>query len=99
MDALSIAASGIRSAEVRMSASAHNVANVATETVRPLRTTQVDQREGGSLAWSHQTPEPEPVDLAREAIEQIQASVQLRASARVFTTVAQTHGTLLDLFA
>jgi hypothetical protein len=59
----------------------------------------VDVAGGGAVAGSAQTPAPEPVDLAHEVVEQILASVQLRASARVFATAADLRGSLVDLLA
>ena len=100
MGALDIAVTGMASAEVRLAASAHNVANLVTENVRPLRTTQVSVEPGaGSVAFAQQTALPEPVDYAQEFVQQVLASLQYRASARVVATDAAMRGSLLDLFA
>jgi flagellar basal body rod protein FlgG len=99
MDPLAVAATGIRSAEVRLAASAHNVANLNTPSFRPLRVHQSALEGGGSVARAQQAPLPEDVDLAREFVAQIQASLQLRGSLRVFAAATETRGSLLDLLA
>lgn len=99
MDPLTIAASGMRSAELRLAASAHNVANFTTPAFRPLRATQTSVEAGGSVATVRQSPVPEEVDLAREFVDQILASVQYTASLRVISAVSETRGALVDLFA
>ena len=99
MDPLAIAASGIRSAELRLAASAHNVANLGTPSFRPLRADQVSVAGGGSAARVQQEPTPREVDFAREVVEQMRASFQLNASLRVYATVSETRGHLLDLLA
>ena len=99
MDALAIAASGIRSAALRHAASAHNVANLATPSFRPLRTTQVSIEHGGSVAHARQTPTAEEVDLAREYVEQIRAALQFKGSLRVLALGSALRGSLIDLVA
>ena len=99
MGALRIAASGVRAAELRMAASAHNVANLTTPDFRPLRTVQRSSPAGGAVASSFQEPAPRPVELARELVDQMLAAAQLRASLRVFVVDAEVRGSLLDLFA
>ena len=97
MSALGIAASGMRSAELRLAVSAHNVANWTTPSFRPLRADQSSVAGGGSAVEVRQLADPEEVDLARELIDQILARVQFQASAGVFATAAEIRGTLLDL--
>ena len=99
MDALAIAASGMRSAELRLFASAHNTANFTTPSFRPLRTVQSTAPGGGSLAHLEQSPREAPVSLVREVAEQIRASTQFRASLRVFAVSADVRGSLVDLVA
>ncbi len=99
MDPLTVAASGMRSAELRLAASAHNVANLGTASFRPLRATQVSLASGGSAAQVRQERDPREVDLAREIVDQMTASLQFEASARVVDVAAKTRGTLLDLLA
>ena len=99
MGALSIAASGLRSAELRLAASAHNVANLTTPSFRPLRTIQTSLEGGGSSAQVRQEPRAREVDLAHEVVEQMLATYQFKASARTFAVVAETRGHLVDLLA
>ncbi|MFQ5698141.1 MAG: flagellar basal body rod protein [Myxococcota bacterium] len=95
----SIALSGISAAEVRLGASAHNVANLLTKDFRPLRSHQTAVAQGGTRAQVEQAPAPETVDLAGELVNQMTASLQARASMRVLGTDLGLIGSLLDLFA
>ena len=99
MDPLTIAVSGVRSAEVRLASSAHNVANLTTDSFRPLRTEQTSVAGGGSVARLRQETQPRPVELTHEILEQIRASLQFKASLRVFATTAEMRGQLVDLLA
>ncbi len=99
MDSLTIAASGLRSAELRMAASARNVANLNTPAFRPLRTHQVSLAGGGSAAQVTQEARPQEVDLAREFLEQIRAGFQYKASLRTYAAAAEMRGHLLDILA
>lgn len=99
MNPLAIAASGVRSAELRLAVSAHNVANVATCSFRPLRVTQASVDGGGTAARVHTDFSAQGVDLAREFVEQMRAGSQLRASLRLFETASETRGRLVDLLA
>ena len=99
MDPLSIAASGIRSASVRMSASAHNLANLTNGSFRPLRVDQISDEAGGSSARAIRAPAPEEVDVAREMIAQIQARTQFSGSLRVFAADDEMRGQLIDMTA
>ena len=100
MDALIIAATGMRSAERRLAASAHNVANLRTEDFHPLEVHQRDLPDGGgSEVLVRQEPQPREVDLIEETVEQLLASVQFRASFGAFQIAADVRGRLFDLFA
>jgi flagellar basal body rod protein FlgC len=99
MDANAIALSGIRSAELRMAASAHNVANLSTEPFRPLRVVQSALPGGGVTAHAEAVPIPEEVDLAAEVAAQIEARTQFIASLRALAANRELQGSLLDLFA
>ncbi len=97
MDPLTIALSGMRSAELRLATSAHNVANLGTSSFRPLRATQTSLAGGGSTVQVSQEPSPREVDLAREIVDQLTASFQYEASLRVIDVTAKTRGSLIDL--
>ena len=100
MDALLIAATGMRSAERRLAVSAHNVANLRTENFQPLEAHQRDLPDGaGSEVLVSQSPQPLDVDLIQETVEQLLASVQFRASAGAFQIAADARGRLFDMFA
>ena len=107
MDALATAASGMRSAQVRLAASAHNVANLGTTSFRPLRVAQSSLDTGGSTAQLQQGEgqqgevgaDSAGVDLTREVVEQIRAGVQFEASARAFAVATEVRGRLFDIFA
>ena len=99
MDPLAVAASGMRSAELRLAASAHNVANLTTPSFRPLRVSQASVAGGGSVASLDQEAAAREVDLARELVEQSRASLQFGASLRVMSVASETRGRLVDLFA
>lgn len=99
MDSLAIAASGLRSAEVRLAASAHNVANLNTSSFRPVRAIQTSVKAGGSVAHMRQGSRVQEVDLAREFVEQSRASLQFKSSARVASVASKTTARLIDLLA
>lgn len=98
-DTLSIARSGMQSAQVRLRNSAHNVANVVTQDFKNHRTVQMTQAGGGSRASTRIDSEPREVSLTNEFVEQSLASFQFKASARVVQTDLDLKGSLLDAFA
>ena len=97
MNALAIGLSGLQSAEVRLAASAHNVANLTTEGFRPVRTIQEEGATGGSTARIAQVRRPAEVDLVHEAVERSRASLQYTASLRLITVDTDLRGQLADL--
>lgn len=99
MDTLGIALSGMRSAGTRVAVSAHNVANLLTDGFRPQRVVQTAQAAGGSQAAVATAPAPEPVELDREIVGQIEAKAQFKASARVLEIGLELRGSLLDILA
>ncbi len=99
MDTLSVALSGLQSADLRLDASAHNVANLTTEEVRPLRVVQEERLGGGSVARIDRAASPRPVDRLHEAVEQIRARSQYIASLRVLAVEDDLRGQLTDILA
>ena len=99
MSTLGIAMSGMHTAEVRLAASAHNVANLTNEDVRPVRTVQSDIAGGGSTARIERAESPALVDLARETVELSRARLQYTASLRLVAVEADLRGQLADLLA
>jgi len=98
MDVAAIALSGIQSAEQRMAASAHNVANLGSESFRPLRVAQSALPGGGVVARIESVEIPEDVDIPSEVAAQIQARTQFIASLRALAANRELQGSLLDLF-
>ena len=92
------ALSGISSAFARRNVVAHNVANLLTEEVRPLRAQQIERQGGGSRVEVERSETPRQVDLARELVDGEVASVQAKASLRVLDTELDLVGSLLDTF-
>jgi flagellar basal body rod protein FlgG len=99
IDAVSAGLSGLRAAEIRQRNSAHNVANLQTSGFRNHRTQQVERDDGGVEATTQIDPEPRPVNLVNEFIEQKLASIQSESSARVINTALENKRGLLDILA
>ena len=99
LDTVSIGLSGIAAGITRQRNSAHNVANSLTENFHNHRTQQVDERGGGTRAFTSVDADPKPVSYAREVVEQKLAEVQTLSSARVLKTSLDLRGSLLDILA
>ena len=99
MDTLSVALSGVHAADLRLDASAHNVANLTTDGVRPLQVTQEERPTGGSHARIDQAASPRPVERIHEAVEQLRASYQYKASLRVLAVEDDLRGQIANLVA
>ena len=97
MNTLAIGVSGLQSAEVRLAASAHNVANLTTEGFRPVRTVQEEVVTGGSRARTHQVRGSAEIDLVHETVERTRASLQYTASLRLIAVETDLRGQLADL--
>ena len=97
MNTLAIGVSGLHSAEVRLAASAHNLANLTTEGFRPVRTIQEEVVTGGSTARIDQVRGPVKVDLVHETAELARASLQYTASLRLIAVEFDLRGQLVDL--
>jgi flagellar basal-body rod protein FlgC len=109
----SIAASGMRAAELRLNVAAYNIANATTDqqvdastgvatTFQPLRVDQATTA-GGGVAATVRTQFPndalQGADLASEAIEVVTARYTFAANVGVMRSVAQLQKVLLDAFA
>lgn len=91
-----IAQSGLQAAQLRLSSSAHNVANLNT----PGFTRQQVQQQavpasGGVRAHTAQAPRA-GVGLEAEAVEQMSATYAFKANALVLRVSDEVAGTLLD---
>jgi flagellar hook protein FlgE len=110
ISALAAGYSGIHSALVRQTGSAHNLANLLTEAYRPYRTLQTEAQGGGSVArlirpghgsfaqGNVTAPSFPEVDIAYELVDQIRAGTQLRASVRAVQVQDDLLGTVIDAF-
>ncbi len=97
MDVLGVAASGLSTAELRLDAAAHNVANLQTEDFRPVRVVQTEVATGGSTARIDQAASPRPVEFVHEVVEQSRARLQYLASLRVLSAEHELRGQLTNL--
>ena len=96
MNALSsIALSGLGAAQLRLGASAHNIANTQTPGFRRQLVTQQSVPEGGVNASLTRAP-VEGDALAEDLVGQMSAGYQFIANLRVIQTQDKLLGTLLD---
>ena len=104
--------SGLRANQRRMNTSAHNVANVSTDEFSRHRVSaqerpsgEVDTRsdvvelseQGKEIARAVKGPQNN-VDLASEAVEQIEAREAFKSNARTLRTQDRLMQSLLDIF-
>jgi len=99
MSAIDSALSGLRAAEARVAKSAHNVANLRTPDVRPLRVVQTAAPGGGVQTRTRLGDVGEAVNLAHELVDQMLAATDFQASLRVLETDLEMRGSLLDILA
>lgn len=96
LKAMDRAVSGMRLAESKLHASAHNTANTLTEGFARVQADGVEAREGGvEVALSSRPPEEGP-DPVGEIIEQKVAAVTYRANLAVVKTAEEMLGEILD---
>ena len=93
------ASSGLQAAQLRLHASAHNIANMQTPAFRRQQVElQAAPEQGGVLAHSTQAPQPaDGVALEGEVVEQIAASYAFKANVLVLRTAQDMAGALLDV--
>lgn len=97
---LSTAVSGLNASAQRVSVSAFNVVNANTPDFSPLRVQSTTQGGGQGTPTGVKTEVTEgtgSVDLATEAVNQIQAAISYTANASLIQTADELAGTLLDL--
>ena len=99
MDTLSVALSGFQSADQRLDTAAHNVANLATDDVRPLEVVQQERSTGGSITRIDQAASPRPVEYIHEAVELLRASYQFKASLRMLAVDYDLRRQITDALA
>jgi flagellar hook-associated protein FlgK len=90
------ALSGLSAAQLRLDASAHNVANAQTPGFRRQQVVQQAQAAGGVQA-SVQTAELAGDDLATDLVQQKVALYSFKANLHVLQTEDEMLGSLLDV--
>ena len=91
----SIALSGMNTAQTRLNASAHNVANLSTEGFRRQEVVQTEQSGGGVSPSIRRSASTGPA-LEQDVVEQLQAKNSFLANLAVFKTSNKMAGVLLD---
>jgi flagellar basal body rod protein FlgB len=90
-----IAASGVSAAQLRVQASAHNLANLSTDGFRRQLAVQATERPMGVRASIGQATEPGAA-AAADLAALLQAKMDFMASLAVFRTGDRMAGSLLD---
>lgn len=94
----SIGSSGLQAAQLRLDASAHNVANMNTPGYRRQAVEQQAVAEGaGVRATVQRQQEAEAVALEKEAVEQMSATYAFKANLHTIKTQDEMMGALLDV--
>lgn len=91
----SIALSGMNAAQTSLNASAHNVANLATEGFKRQEAVQTEQ-PGGGVTTEVRQAEVVGNALETDVVTQLQAKHSFIANLAVFKTSNQMAGALLD---
>ncbi|ARV20120.1 MULTISPECIES: flagellar basal body protein [Comamonadaceae] len=91
----SIALSGLNAAQTSLNASAHNVANLATEGFKRQETVQTAQ-SGGGVTTSVREASTAGNALEQDVVTQLQAKNSFIANLAVFKTQDKMAGALLD---
>lgn len=92
-----IAVSGMSAAQLRLQASAHNIANLSTEGFRRQQVQQTSNPQGGVRTSITQALQPGQ-SLEAEVVAQLKAKNDFLASLAVFRTSDRMTGSLLDAF-
>jgi len=96
VNTLSIAQSGMQAAQLRLNASANNVANAQTEGFRRDQVQQQAQAGGGVTARIDKVPQP-GTDLAQDLVEQKSATYAFKANVQMIRSADDMMGRLLDM--
>lgn len=91
----SIALSGMNAAQLRLDASAHNIANQQTEQFRRQEITQTATPEGGVSASVRQLAVPGEA-VAEDLVQQMSAGYSFVANLKVIETEKKMMGALLN---
>ena len=88
--------SGMRVAQAALDASAHNIANLATQGFRRAGVVVSDSAAGGAIASPNQATHPRHA-VESDMVDQLVAKNLFLANLAVFKTGDQLLGTLLDI--
>ncbi|GAB3365198.1 MULTISPECIES: flagellar basal body protein [Giesbergeria] len=92
----SIGSSGMRAAQMRLDASAHNVANANTPHYRRTAVEQEAAPDNAGVRARMERESNEKVALEKEAVEQISATYSFAANLLSVKTESRLMGSLLD---
>ena len=94
----SIGSSGLQAAQLRLDASAHNVANMNTPGFRRTVVAQEEAADSaGVRATVQRAADEKSVALEQEAVEQIAATYAFKANLKTLQAENQMMGSLLDV--
>jgi flagellar hook protein FlgE len=93
----SIGSSGMQAAQLRLDASANNVANMNTPRYKSEVVDQQAAPGGAGVTGVVRRSQEEGVALEKEAVEQMSATYAFKASLQVVQTQDQMMGSLLDV--
>ncbi len=94
----SIASSGLQAAQLRLDASANNVANMNTPNYRRQVVAQeATANSAGVSATVQREPQANGVALEQEAVEQMSATYAFKANLQTIKAQDQMMGALLDV--
>jgi flagellar hook protein FlgE len=97
MNVMDASVSALRAADLKLSVSANNVANVFTPDFKASRAITREQAVGkGVDIYTVKTDHG--TDLAEEMVEQLVVSGYAKANGAVIKTSSQMFGTLIDMF-
>ena len=96
LKAMDRAVSGLRLAEAKIAASAHNTANTLTDGFARIQVNGQETRDGGVEVNLTSLPPDSGSDPVAEVIEQKSAAVLYRANLKVVKTVEDLLGEILD---
>ena len=94
---LSIASSGLSAAQMRLDASAHNVANMNTPNFRRSVVSQAARAEQGGVDASVRRAPGTGVALEQEVVDQMSATYAFKANLQTIKTQDAMMGALLDI--
>lgn len=98
MNISSISLSGLTAGSTRLTASASNIANAASDTYRPVRAVQ-RELAGGGVTSRIEASGADAVELTDEMVGMLVAKLAVQANARMLEAVHNLDKGLLDALA